>query len=61
MAYSPLLSLIVGGVVLATVLLDFRHRRRRDWLHWLGVTMIATNALTSVAWWVWSYVLNYLA
>ena len=47
-------SLIVGAVLLMAVLIDLRRGPRRDWLHWLGVAIIATGVLLSVAWWVWS-------
>lgn len=49
----PVGSLIVGPVLLLTLLVDQRRGPRRDWLHWLGVAIVASNILMSVAWWLW--------
>jgi len=54
LTFSPFWSLIVGPVLLVTVVLDLRRGPRRDWLHWLGVAILATGVAVSVAWWVWS-------
>jgi hypothetical protein len=54
LGFSPLWSLFVGLVLLVTVLVDLRHGPRRDWLHWLGIAIVATAVAISVAWWVWS-------
>ena len=50
----PLGSIIVGSVLLLAVLVDLRRGPRRDWLHWLGVAIIATGVLVYAAWWAWS-------
>jgi hypothetical protein len=50
----PLGSMIVGLVLLLAVLVDLRRGPRRDWLHWLGVAIIATGVLVYAAWWAWS-------
>ncbi len=57
-AAVPLWPLITGGVLLVTVLLDLRRGPRRDWLHWLGVAMIVTDVLVTLAWKVWSTLAN---
>ena len=49
----PLETLIVAPVLLVVVLVDLRRGPRRDWLHWLGVAVIAIGMLLWVAWWVW--------
>ena len=47
-------SLIEGSTTLVIVIVDLRRGPRRDWLHWLGPTMIGTGALVGVAPWLWS-------
>lgn len=49
----PLGSMIVGLVLLVTVLVDLRHGPRRDWLHWLGVAVVATSVLIVLVSWLW--------
>ena len=47
-------SLIVGLVVLVTAVIDLRRGPRRDWLHWLGVAIIAVAVLVDAEPWLWS-------
>jgi hypothetical protein len=54
LSLTPLRSLIVELTLLVTVLVDLRRGPRRDWLHRLGVAVIATGVAISVAWSVWS-------
>ncbi len=49
----PLGKLILGPVLLVVVIVDVRRGPRRDWLHGLGVAVIAISVLLWVAWWVW--------
>lgn len=53
----PLGQFIAGAVLLVTVLLDLPARRLRDWVHWLGVALIATFVGMWIAWWAFSLIL----
>ena len=45
---------IVLGTTLGTVVtLDLRARCRRDWIHWLGVALLATDVIVAVGLWAW--------
>lgn len=46
----PLGSLIVGLFLLVAVVVDLCGGPRRDWLHWLGVGIVATDVLLAVGW-----------
>ena len=46
--------LIVTPTILVIVVVDLRRGPRRDWLHWVGPTMIGIGALVTVASWLWS-------
>lgn len=48
--------LIVGPTILVIVVVDLRRGPRRDWLHWVGCTMIGTGTLVDVAvWLLWTF------
>lgn len=53
LSFFPLGWLIVGLTILVIVIVDLRRAPRREWLHWLGPTMIGTGALIAVASWLW--------
>ena len=45
---------IVLGTTLGTVVTrDLRARCRRDWIHWLGVALLATDVIVAVGLWAW--------
>ncbi len=46
----PLGWLIVGVFLLVAVVVDLCGGLRRDWLHWLGVGIVATDVLLAVGW-----------
>ena len=54
----PLWSLIVAAVLIPTIVLDLRRGPRRDWLHWLGIAVLAASTVLSMAWWGWSLLFN---
>ena len=49
----PLGSLIVGLSLLVAVVVDLCRGPRRDWLHWLGVAIVATEVVLAAGWWAW--------
>lgn len=49
----PLGSLVVGVFLLVAVVVDLCGGPRRDWLHWLGVAIVATGLLLHAGWWAW--------
>ncbi|MCD4728543.1 MAG: hypothetical protein K8R46_12825 [Pirellulales bacterium] len=45
-----IIAIIAIIMFLAAIVIDVRTKCRRDWLHWLGIVMVASIPLINVAW-----------
>lgn len=52
--FPPLFSLAILLLLAVAVIVDLRHRTRRNWVHWLGVCcLVIGNPIAAVYWWQW--------